>query len=130
MAQVVSHYTEFKTLDTNLVAISFGSPYWAQAWRKEAHVPFSIWLDPERQSYRAYGLEKSVLRSWGLNNLRYYAHALLKGETLHGYRGDTNQLGGNFIVDAQGIVQFAYPSHDPTDRPSVEHLLMVLRRLN
>lgn len=125
----MSHYTEFKAHQTSIVAISFGKPDWAQIWLKAVAAPFPIWLDAERRAYRAYGLEKSMFRSWGLNNLRYYARALLAGQKLQGYQGDVNQLGGNVIVDRQGIVRFSYPSRDPTDRPSIAALLGVLQQL-
>ena len=128
MAQVVAHYAEFKTYQTNIVAISFGTPDWAQAWLKAVAAPFPLWLDRERRAYHAYGLEKSVIRSWGLNNLQYYIRALLAGQKLQGYRGDLNQLGGNIIVDAQGIVRFIYPSRDPTDRPTIKMLLQLLQQ--
>ena len=44
--------------------------------------------------------------------------------------GETDQMGGNFIVDANGIVRFAYASKDPTDRPSIESMMTVLHTLN
>jgi hypothetical protein len=44
------------------------------------------------------------------------------------YRGeDVLQLGGDFILDRQRNVVFAYPSSDPTDRPSVAAMLEALR---
>ena len=58
-----------------------------------------------------------------MNNLLFYAKALLRGEKLKEKRGDTDQMGGNFIVDAKGIVRFAYPSRDPTDRPEIAEML-------
>ncbi len=130
MVQVVPHYAEIRALNTNVVVISFGTEYWARAWLEETNSPFPLLLDPKRQSYKAYKLEKSILHSWGWNNIRYHIRAIFKGEKWSGYRGDMNQLGGNFIVDAQGIIQFAYPSRDPTDRPSLKKLLTVLRQLN
>ncbi len=130
MAQVVSRFDEIEALKANIVAISFGTDYWARAWLEERNAPFPLLLDPERKSYRAYGLERSIRRSWGLNNLRYYLRAVLQGETWPGYRGDTNQLGGDFIVDGQGIVRLAHPSVDPTDRPSLDRLIAVLRQVS
>ena len=133
MAQVVSRYDEFQALDVRVAAISFGIAYWAQVWMAETDAPFPVWLDPDRASYDAYGLEASLWRAWGWRNLRYYATALLKGEKLHSHygrnRGDTDQLGGNFIVDGRGVLRFAYPSRDPTDRPSIEDMLKALKKI-
>jgi len=96
----------------------------------ETESPFPVLLDPTHRAYLAYGLERSWRRAWNLPTLWYYAKALARGERLGGKRGDTDQLGGDFVVDERGIVRFAYPSRDPTDRPDVEALIAVLRRLN
>ncbi len=126
MAQVVSHKSEFESLETNVVTISFGSPHWAQVWLQETQSPFPLLLDPERKAYRAYGLERSLMRSWGRQTISYYARALWNGDPWRGIRGDSGQLGGDFIIDSKGVVRLAYPSRNPTDRPPVEELLSVL----
>ncbi len=59
-----------------------------------------------------------------------YVRLLAAGRKWRGIQGDSAQLGGDFIVDTNGVVQLAYPSHDPTDRPSVGHLLNLLRQIN
>ena len=129
MAQVVPFSAEIESLNTNIVAVSFGTSQWVDGWKQVTGATFPVWLDPSKQSYETYGLTHSVRASWGGKNLWYYARALARGEKLQGNRGDTNQLGGNFIVDKHGIVRFAYPSKYPTDRPTVEQLLANLRKL-
>ena len=130
MAQVESRKDDFESLKTNVVTISFGTPYWARIWLEETRSPFPLLLDEERAAYRAYGLERSLLRSWGWQTISYYARSLWNGEEWRGIRGDSGQLGGDFIVDSKGIVRLAYPSRNPTDRPPVEELLSVLQKLN
>lgn len=129
MAQLAPLHAEFQRLNTNVVAISFGAEYWVRAWLAETQSPFPVLLDPTLAAYQAYGLDRSALRSWGVKTLWYYARALGRGEKLLEKRGDTYQLGGDFIIAANGIVHFAYPSRDPTDRPAATDLLAVLRRL-
>jgi peroxiredoxin len=94
------------------------------------HVP--VVGDPDRAAYRAFGLERvgwlTFLRPgvvWGyVRSLfrGYRPRAPLRGE-------DALQLGGDFILDRQRRVVFAYPSADPTDRPSARSILDALRRL-
>jgi hypothetical protein len=97
---------------------------------QETQSLFPVWLDAERASYEAFGLGKSWLAAWGVNNLSYYAKALLQGKRVHNeHRGDTDQMGGNFIVDSRGIIRFAYPSRDPTDRPEIETMIGILREI-
>ena len=128
MAQVVSHHAQIQATNTDIVTISFGTPYWANVWLQETQSPFPFLVDPERAAYRAYGLEASVFRSWSPANLWYYSKAVLQRRETFGKRGDPHQLGGDFIIDARGIVQLSHPSRDPTDRPSMARILAVLQR--
>ncbi len=129
MAQVAAHTTELAALETQVVTISFESSYWTKVWLEETHSPFPFLIDPEREAYRAYGLQASALRAWSPRTLWYYLKAAWQGRERLGKRGDTDQLGGDFIVDRQGIVRLAQPSRDPLDRPTVAQILNVLRGL-
>ncbi len=126
MTQVVSHRAEFEAAGTNVVTVSFGTPYWAGVWLQETGSPFPLLLDPDRAAYRAYGLASSRLSTWSPASLWYYGKAALQGRETYGKRGDPHQLGGDFVVDQSGIVRLAHPSRDPTDRPSLETLLDVV----
>lgn len=129
MAQLAPRYDEIRALHAEVVTVSFGADYWARMWLQETGSPFRFLLDPERRAYHAYGLQSSVLRSWMPQNLWYYAKATLQGREKFGKRGDPHQLGGDFIIDNQGIVRLAHPSSDPTDRPPVDLLLRALAKM-
>lgn len=126
MAQLCQHLPEFEALNTRIVVVSFGRPDQARIWLDETTIPFTLLLDPERKAYRAYGLEHSLLRSWGLNVWQRYAQLILTGRKWRGIQGDSGQLGGDIIVDSNGRIRFAYRSHDPTDRPDIDTLLTAL----
>lgn len=131
MAQLRSHRDEFESLRTRVLLISFSrSEGYGRKWLQETGAPFPLLLDPERRTYRAYGLRHSVARSWSPRTLWYYVRAAFAGRKLHGIRGDPNQLGGDFIVDSDGIVRLAYRSRESVDRPPVADLLGLLRSLN
>jgi len=51
---------------------------------------------------------------------------MLNGRKWRDIQGDSGQLGGDFIVNANGIIRLAYYSRDPSDRPPVSHLLKIL----
>ena len=91
--------------------------------------PFPLLLDTDRRVYRAYGLGRSVVNSWHTKMILTYLGLVLKGRKLRPIQGDPNQLGGDFIVDRHGILRFAHPSENPTDRPSVQELLQALELL-
>jgi hypothetical protein len=55
---------------------------------------------------------------------------LLAGRNLKGIQGDPNQLGGDFIAEANGALSFVHPSRTATDRPTADELIAVLRKLH
>lgn len=120
---------ELQQRGVQVLLVSFGAVYWAQGWQKETQSPFPLLLDPERNAYRAYGLEISASRSWSAKAVWYYLKARLQGKEIPPAQSDPHQLGGDFIVDASGIVRLSHPSWDPVDRPPVENLLALLRSL-
>jgi peroxiredoxin len=130
VAQLCQNEEQFEQLKTRIVIISFGTLPAVQAWMKESCVTFQIALDRERTVYTAYGLERSFWRSRNLKTRWYYFKAWLSGKKGFDSHGDdTSQLGGDFIVDKNGVLRLVYPSHDPTDRPSAEYLLERLQQL-
>ena len=129
MAQLCLHQNELDKLNTRVWIVSFGTLPAAQAWLEETCSLYRLLLDPNRETYRTYGLERSLLRSWNLKTMWRYAQLIGAGTRWRGIQGDSTQLGGDFIVDRNGLVRLAYPSHDPTDRPAVDELLVVLQQL-
>lgn len=130
MAQLCRHQDELRRLKVEVLLVSFSSPGYARVWSEEVCSAFRLLLDRERTLYRAYGLERSLWRSWNLRTLWLYIRLLLSGRKWRGIQGDSAQLGGDFIVDSEGVVRLTYRSHDPTDRPPVAALLALLRQLD
>jgi len=128
VAQLCQRADEIQALNTRVLIITFGTLPAAHAWMSETCSTFNVLLDPERVAYRAYELERSYTRSWGLKPMLRYAQLLTNGRKWRGIQGDSAQLGGDFIVDSNGINRFAYRSHDPTDRPSAEDLISYLEQ--
>lgn len=117
---------ELRTLHAEVLLLTFSSAEQARRWRDETGVEFPLLLDVERRVYRAYGLRSSVWRVWQPKVAWRYTQLMLAGRRWRGIRDDPHQLGGDFIVDPQGIVRFAHSSADPTDRPEVTALLAVI----
>ena len=98
---------------------------------EETCSPFEVLLDPDREVYKAYQLERSWLRAWHPKAIWVYIKRWFTGGTFYDSHGeDTSQLGGDFIIDRYGKLQLVYPSHDPTDRPPVDDLLAVINHLD
>lgn len=128
MAQVVVHSPQIQAANAQVVTISFGPAQWGPIWLQETQSPFPLLLDVERVAYRAYGLDSSARRAWSVQNLLYYGRAKLQGRQTFGNRGDTSQLGGDFVIDPNGRIRLAHPSYDPTDRTAVSTVLSLLQR--
>jgi peroxiredoxin len=121
---------ELGQFNVEVLLVSFGAPEVAKIRLEETCPEFRLLLDSERVAYRTYGLERSWLRSWNLKTLWRYIQLLSAGRKWRGIQGDSSQLGGDFIIDKEGVVRLAYRSHDPTDRPTVTNLLTILHQLD
>ena len=93
-------------------------------------LPFPLLSDPERDAYRAYGLNSGKLRQiFGPGTVWAYIKLLAAGQMYHFRRSDFLQLGGDFIIDAGGAVRYEYRGGSPHDRPPVEMLIDTLREI-
>ena len=125
MAQLRRLAPEFQQRKTRILLICFAQERWARAFLEETGSPFPLLMDPERESYRAFGLKSSVARTYfSPATIWYYAKAILKGRKIHPKpRGNPHQMGGDFLIDCDGSLLLAHPSREPADRPSVEAIL-------
>jgi peroxiredoxin len=129
VAQLRQNYDRIQDMGADIVVVSFGAGLLARRWLEETKAPFTLLLDPRREAYKAYHLDRSLLRSWNLNTFLRYVRLLLSGYRWRGIQGDSAQLGGDFIVDRDGIIRLAWPSRDPTDRPSIDDILNALKSM-
>ena len=87
-------------------------------------------VDQERSLYRAYGMGHGRRRDiLGLASWKAYAKLVAGGRRLHRPTGDTRQLGGDLLIDPQGVVRLHHVGSGPADRPSVDQLLAVVDAL-
>jgi hypothetical protein len=121
---------ELEARNTQVALISFGTTELAKQWIVETNAAFQFLIDPQRKTYQAYGLDYSLARSWSPKVWMEYARLMIRGRRWRGIQGDSGQLGGDFVVDREGILQLTYRSQDPTDRPEVSYLLERLDEIN
>jgi peroxiredoxin len=121
------HDDELESLRVGITLITFGTPEQARRWLKETAAPFPMLLDPDRSAYRTYGLERSKTKVLHPAVFATYFRLLLKGRKLRPVQGDPYQLGGDFLIDRNGIVRIARPSDNPADRPSIQEIFQALK---
>lgn len=121
---------ELKELDTQVLIISFGTVHAVRWWQRETGVTeFPILLDEDRKVYHAYGLRRSFWQVWSLRVMWHYWRMTRRGWKIRPIKGDPHQLGGDFVVDPEGVLRLVHASRDPTDRASVDSLLQVVAQI-
>ena len=89
--------------------------------------PWPVLIDQERRTYGDWGLRRaSRSRLARLDWVRGYARMLLRGDRLARPGSDVLQLGGDFVVDREGIVVLAHAQESFDDRPPAGALVKAL----
>jgi peroxiredoxin len=127
---VQKHYEAIRQLGGEVVAVSFSKPEVVAAHLALEPLPFPMLADPEMTAYRAFGLGRT---SWGTffrgRVLGRYLRLIFRGWRPRKLQegDDLLQLGGDFVLDRQRRLVYAYRSADPTDRPPPEDLVRAVR---
>jgi hypothetical protein len=127
---VEKRYSEIEQLGGQVLAISFTPAAKATAFLERHPMPFPVLCDPTREAYRAFELGRT---SWLrlLNPLvagRYSLIVLRGWLPFRPQKGDDlMQLGGDFVLDGERRLVFAYSSANATDRPAVETLVQAVK---
>ncbi|HEX4341502.1 MAG TPA: peroxiredoxin-like family protein [Polyangiaceae bacterium] len=87
----------------------------------------SVVTDPERNSYRAAGLERGVVRAVAsVGFARAYSGARAQGFRNKGIFGDFSQLGGVLVVEPPASLLFHQKSKFAGDHPNMNDVLAAL----
>lgn len=84
-----------------------------------------MFLDQERNLYKLFNLPCTMKLVWSIDSLIKYAEFICNDRELYSLEDDDDphQLGGNFIVNYNGLVEFIHRSKTPSDRPVLSVLL-------
>lgn len=109
--QVRNAYASIQERGGAVVAISANDPDLTTRYAATYNLPFPVLSDPRREAYQAFGvIEGSHWETVGPHVLLQQAKLALEGimPSLPGSIAESKQLGGTYIVDTDGIVQFAH----------------------
>jgi peroxiredoxin len=124
-------YPQFQALGTEVAAVSFAPPPRVAAFLQEYPLPFPLLSDPTMAAYRYFSLARtSILSFFRWKVLAHYFRLILGGwlPTKPGKGDDLLQLGGDFLLDAQGRLAYAHPSQDGGDRPTITELVEATKK--
>ena len=114
---------------TDVVLITFTDPSSLAAYSRTNDLPFPILIDPDRAAYQAFGLGRgTIARMYGWRAARRYLE-IFRTDGVGGLRRpteDTLQLGGDFIIGADGTLAYGFWGDGPDDRPSVDELIAAI----
>ena len=117
-------YERFKQAGLDVVAIGLGSPDRTREFRQTFQLPFPILSDPRCVAYRAYGLSRLDLRrEANITSAVRFVRASLRHGGRREPEQDMLQLGGVFVVDTGGIIQYAFRSSRAHEFPSSDELI-------
>lgn len=119
---------EIATLHGRVAVISFARPEHVKRCAEHLGHPF-LWLaDPERQSYRHFGLGRRGLISIAPPRVVWeHVRFALAGKVWHPEQLDVAQMGGDFVFDRRGNLTLEYSSSRSDDRPSVQTVMAAFR---
>jgi peroxiredoxin len=130
LGEVQKRYQDIRTLGGQVLVVSFAPPEKASAYLARHPITLPIVTDPTREAYRAFELGRTSWSSvFGPLVLARYVKLILNGwlpQKSQG-EGDLLQLGGDFILDGRRRIVYSYYGKDPTDRPSAQELLEIVR---
>ena len=113
-----------------MIAVSFEPRERLSQLSRQMQLPFPILSDPQRATYRAYGLASgTLLRLLAPGTIWTYIKLLAQGNRYHFGKSDLRQMGGDFVLDKRGLVAYEFRSASPHQRPAVEELMAVLDRI-
>jgi peroxiredoxin len=120
-------YAAFRELNAEVIALAAVDRRPLTGFARELQLPFPVLSDVTAEVYRAFGLGKGmVIRS---RTLLAVARLVWRAKRLYRPIGDVMQVGGDFIVDGNGIIRFVHSSEDPTVRPEAAELLRLMADL-
>jgi peroxiredoxin len=106
-----------------VVPIGQGSPKELQKFIEGRNLPFEMLTDPERDAYRAYGLERgSAGQIFSRQVVVEGLKAASEGHVMTKVVGDVMQLPGSFVIE-DGTIVFAHRGQLSSDVGSPDDLI-------
>ena len=120
--------SELAALEVTVAVVTFDGGPIVQAYAAQTGMSWPLLLDQGRTLYRSYGMLHG--RGWDLYGppaIWAYLKLLARGRRLRRPGSDVTQLGGDVLIDPDGVVRLHHVGRGPADRPAVDAILAVVR---
>lgn len=130
MSQLRQQYPKFQEMGLQVIAVGMGNPSEAAQFKRSRQLPFPLLSDTGQRVFTAYGLTHiNPVQELRSNTMGALLRETMKGNLAGIPVGDITQLGGTFLVDQQGIVQYLRRDTSSSVYPSMPELLNAARQL-
>jgi peroxiredoxin len=130
LTQLRQQYGRIQHLGGEVIVVSFEEKEGLKRLVSGHKFPFVFLLDPKKEVYNQYGMIcKDQGRVGNLGTTAAYLRLRLSGYPRQQAGSDTRQMGGDVIIDRQGVIRFIYRSQYPHDLPDAAALLKVMTDL-
>ncbi len=112
-----------------ILAVGTGAPFQAEHLMATEY-DFECLVDPERNLYRALGIEHIALNQWfRISTWRKYLRS--RGRAKQGrVTGDPLQAPGVAVIDTDGVVHYLHRGVTLADYPTVDEVLDAVRGIS
>jgi hypothetical protein len=118
------HDQQLRDWGVEVCVVTFESDSRAAAYVKETQLKWPLLIDDDRTLYKAYRMERGTWWNiFGPASIWVYLKLLGRGRRLRVPGRDVHQLGGDVLIDPQGVVCVHHIGSGPADRPSISALL-------
>ncbi len=106
MCDITAGLSQYANLNAEVIGISVDSPFAQEAWAKQHSIGITLASDLNKTTAKAYGVLLDDLLGFGSTSAR-----------------------AAFVVDKQGVVQYAEQTPTPKDLPNFEAIKATLAKL-
>jgi hypothetical protein len=125
------HREEIEAAGLRIVAVGIGRPEHARRFGGRLAPGVDCVTHEEPELHATFGIEQgNLLRLVAPDAIAAGAQAATRGHTQGTATGDTRRLTATFIVDAAGIVRYAYYGKHAGDHPDLPTVVRRWREIN
>ena len=107
-----------------MCVVTFDAGPLAMAYVRDSQLSWPLLVDTHRTLYQAYGMQQGTWWNlYGPPAIGVYLKLLWRGRRLQRPGSDVHQLGGDVLIDPDGVVKIHYVGVGPADRPEISTLL-------